>query len=451
MVWGGFDPFTTAESDTHAMVAAPWWPGAPPEMRRRAVEQRVLALPDGSLWLFGALARWYRCHPYDGGWYLCPPPASAATRASAGPARRRIPQIPMLIVPTGPDFAYDRGSHLGFVGPDVPGPLTDRVRALLVANARDEHDDRPLSWPIFAPGTPSSVAAIWATIMWCSYSPVFDGNEVLLSMFGEFLDKPLPGDEWVRWLPPFPLATLVALYAERVRAGRTETGLRLVSLVTETAATLRADPRFGPRAEALLAMAGPVLARPDLDYAWIPHGDAAVAHAWLARCPPHLAPATLAETAPGEHFRHTLYDFARSLAYVDADRPGGVEPRVIAATLVAADVAATRPDLAGQIAMWLDPELAPVLNEVVRQPRHPLRGYWPSEDGLPAWVRPPDAGVAAGVLGAGYAADLAWCRLTGASVPATGFPTPCGLIHQLTQEPDKDLNATSSPHDLFDN
>src|SRR4051812_9034434 len=70
------DPFTTAERETKAMVSAAWWPAAPPQQRQHAVAGRVLALPDGTWWIFGAWARWYRWHPSDGQWYLCPPPRS---------------------------------------------------------------------------------------------------------------------------------------------------------------------------------------------------------------------------------------------------------------------------------------------------------------------------------------------------------------------------------------
>ena len=44
----GQDPFAEAERDTRAMVAAQWWPSAPPQQRHHAIAGRMLVLPDGT-------------------------------------------------------------------------------------------------------------------------------------------------------------------------------------------------------------------------------------------------------------------------------------------------------------------------------------------------------------------------------------------------------------------
>ena len=71
----------------------------------------------------------------------------------------------------------------------MPGELTEQIRELLRAKRRKPELDYPLTafGEIFARDVPSTVAAVWGTIMWCAYAPAFDGNERLLTMFGEFL------------------------------------------------------------------------------------------------------------------------------------------------------------------------------------------------------------------------------------------------------------------------
>ncbi|MFC7718351.1 hypothetical protein [Nonomuraea recticatena] len=171
-------------------------------------------------------------------------------------------------MPRGPDFAFSGWSSQAFVGPDVPSALTSEIRALVRADGRRSADEFPLSSfrEVFAGDVPGTVAAIWATIMWCAYAPAFDGNEQLLSVFGEYLGRPLPGDEWVRWLPSPPLTALVTLYGERVRADAPRAALRLAALMADTAGILAADARFAPRAQALIAMLEPILRNPGLDH-----------------------------------------------------------------------------------------------------------------------------------------------------------------------------------------
>ncbi|WP_307827443.1 hypothetical protein [Planomonospora sp. ID82291] len=446
--WDGFDAI---EGDVRTMVADPRWPALPFPARAQAVALRTLATPDGGLWRFAAHARWYRQDPVDGRWHLSHPPADPLLRAEA-----RVVQIasavPPQLVPAGPDFAADRGSVQAFVGPDVPFAITERVRDLLAAQRGRRPEDFPLHGPfagLFAAEVASPVAAVWGTLMWCAYAPAFDGNEVLLSMFGEFLARPLPGDEWVRWLPSASLGDLVALYGERVRAGHPEAGRRLVALMAATAEAVRTDPRFRPRASALLTMVAPVLHRTGQDAAAAHHGDDAVRHAWLSRCPSHV---TLAEASPGDHFQHTLYDLVRALGFIARK---GADPRAVAASLLAADLSAHAPRAADRLYPWLDPEFRHILHVVLTDPAHPLRGCWPRRGGvpdvpsafaLPSALHPPDRASAAALLGSAYATGLAWCRLSETEAPERGFATASAVVHRLTHERDDPLPDASGPY-----
>ncbi|MFI9432724.1 MULTISPECIES: hypothetical protein [Streptosporangium] len=434
--WDGFD---TIESDVRTMVTDHRWARLPLPARAQAVALRVLAAPDGGRWLFGAHARWYRQDPADGRWHLAAPPADPGFRAAAHVVHATTAILPHL-VPAGPDFTADRGSVQGFVGPDVPPEITERVRELVIAQRGRRREDFPLHGPsaaLFAGEVASPVAAVWDTLMWCAYAPAFDGNEVLLSMFGEFLARPLPGDEWVRWLPPSSLDDLVALYGERVRAGHPEAGLRLVALMADTADAIRGDRRFRPRAEALLCMVEPVLRRTGPDHSIAHYGDDAVRQAWLSRCPPHV---TLPDSSPGEHFQHALYDLVQTLGFLV---PKGADPRAVATSLLAADLSATAPRAADALYPWLDPELRHILHVVLTDPSHPLRGCWPRSGGLHSALHPPDRASAAALLGAAYATGLAWCRLSGTTVPERGFVTAAAVVHRLTHERDDPVPGIS--------
>ncbi|MEU7882173.1 hypothetical protein [Microbispora bryophytorum] len=446
MYWDGF---TTMEHDVRAVVGDPRWTLLPPVTRAHTLAQRALVTPDGVRWLFGAHARWYRLDRVDGRWHLSAPPSHPAVRSGARPSPPSV-AIPPALIPAGPDFAYDRGSTQGFVGPDVPHEITERLRALLLAHRGLRREDFPLGGSvyqqIFARDVAATVAAVWGTIMWCAYAPAFDGNEVMLSMFGEFLARPLPGDDWVRWLPMGSLDALVALYAERMRSGAREAGLRLAGLMTETATVLRADPRFRPRADALIAMAEPLLGSPWLDQHALPGG--AVRQAWLSRCPPHLVPATLPEWAPGEHFRHTLYDLVEALDYTAAR---GMDPRAMAAALLAADVAGVcgvsepawaapggsrTAQVVAALYPWMDDELRQALYLALAEPTHPLRGCWPAGGELPPGLVPPDRETAAALLGSAYATGLAWCALTATPAPPEGFAVCSAVVKCLIHQRD---------------
>ncbi|MEU4720374.1 hypothetical protein AB0G06_12115 [Nonomuraea dietziae] len=543
--------FTAIEADVRAMVTDPRWTALPLQSRTHAIASRALATPDGGRWIFGAHARWYLQDPGDGRWHLTAPPRHCPARIE--------PHTGVLLphlVPRGPDFALSGWSSQAFVGPDVPSALTSEIRALVRANGRRSADEFPLSSfrEVFAGDVPGTVAAIWATIMWCAYAPAFDGNEQLLSVFGEYLGRPLPGDEWVRWLPSPPLTALVTLYGERVRAGAPRAALRLAALMADTAGILAADARFAPRAQALIAMLEPSLRNPVLDHqtatgplpayrpplapqtlatgpltpppvhrdtafppptvaespgrattghshetsgrattghsgqtsgrattghsdetsGWTPgHSDEtsgwtpghsgatsgrtgadrsravpqwapstdprevartaaaddALRWTWLARVPDRLARAVLAETDPGEHLRHTVGDLLEAVAF-------SPDPHRTAGALLAADHADT-PEGLPTVAAWLDHRLRHALHTQLAAPR----GDTTEPDGFevgPRWLDavPPTREGAAAVLGAAYASGLAWCRLTGTSVPGNGFPGAAAIVHRLIHERD---------------
>ncbi|GHE38788.1 hypothetical protein GCM10017673_46450 [Streptosporangium violaceochromogenes] len=437
--WDGFDAI---ERDVRAIVSDPRWAALPPPARSQVVAARVLTTPDGGRWLFGARARWYRQDPDDGRWHLTAPPADPGVRAGARVAPTMTIILPHL-VPQAHDLAADRGSVQGFVGPDVPRGITERVRELVVSQRGRRREDFPLTGPfseIFAREVASPVAAVWGTLMWCAYAPAFDGNEVLLSMFGEFLARPLPGDEWVRWLPHASLGDLATLYGERVRAGHPEAGLRLVALMADTARVIRDDPRFRPRADALEAMVRPLLRRTGSDGSAAHLGDDAVRQAWLERCPPQV---TLPEHSPGENFQHAVYDLVETLGFLV---PKGADPRAVAASLLAADLSAFPSETADALYPWLDAELRHILRVVLAEPSHPLRGCWPRSGELPAALHPPDRAGAAALLGAAYAMGLAWCRLSGTEVPERGFSTAAAVVHRLVHERDDPVPDVSGPH-----
>lgn len=321
-----WDAFTATEAEVRALVTDPRWQRLPVPARAEMIAARILVTPDGDRWLFGAHARWHLHDPADGRWHLAPPPRGARVRRAGHAAA----VLPARLIPQGPDFAAEPGSTQAFVGPDVPDHVTEQVRVLLRAAGRRSELDFPLTAfdEVLAGDVPSTVAAVWGTVMWCAYAPAFDGNERLLTIFGEYLRRPLPGDEWVRWLPAPPLLDLVRLVAERIRADRPREALRLAAVMADTAQILLADARFRPRALALLTMVEPALNRPGLDEPAARRGDEQVRQAWLERCPPRLGRAVLAETDPRAHFCHTVYDLVEALSFTP-------DPARAAATLLA--------------------------------------------------------------------------------------------------------------------
>ncbi|MEV0309055.1 hypothetical protein AB0H91_15760 [Nonomuraea fuscirosea] len=464
-----WDAFTATEAEVRAMVADPRWQRLSVPDRAHVLAARILVTPDGDRWLFGAHARWHLLDPADGRWHLAPP----ARRVRARQVGHATTTLPDAVVPQGYDFHAEPGSTQAFVGPDVPGSLTEQLRVLLRSSGRKSELDYPLTafGEIFASDVPSTVAAVWGTIMWCAYAPAFDGNERLITVFGEYLCRPLPGDEWVRWLPAPPLLDLVTLVAERLRAGRSRQALRLAAVMADAAQILLLDTRFRPRALALLTMVEPMLrtARPEdfrgeftsgLHSAYQdnadngsptgPHSrspelrrdfqgdDAGLREAWLERVPTRLCRALLIENDPEAHFTHTVYDLVEALSFMP-DPPA-------AAAMFLADLSDSRRLLPGR----LDHRLRMAYEELARAGRVGTSAADSTEpDGFPVRtgglsvapapvleVAPPDRASAAAVLGAAYAMGLAWGRLTGAKVPERGLASQSALVRKIVHERD---------------
>ncbi|WP_436838703.1 hypothetical protein [Nonomuraea cavernae] len=458
-----WDAFAAAEAEVRALVADHRWPGLPMPARAHAIAARTLGTPGGDRWLFGAHARWHLHDPADGRWHLSPPPGGMRARRAGHAAA----VLPSWMIPHGPDFAAEPGSTQAFIGPDVPAALTDQVRVLLRAQGRKSEHDFPLTafGEIFASDVPGTVAAVWGTVMWCAYAPAFDGNEGLITIFGEYLRRPLPGDEWVRWLPAPPLLDLVTLVAERVRSGRSREALRLTAVMADTAQVLLADSRFRPRALALLTMVEPALDRPGLDDRAALRDDETVRQAWLERCPARLARAVLAETDPSAHFCHTVYELSEALAFTR-------DPAHAAATLLA-DLSDSRGMLPGRLdhrlrraygelaragltgtsaAESTEPDGFPVLGPAQPLPADPHGRHGQVAREGEGWhvlvrapgqhvvsgfeIEPPDRASAAAVLGSAYAAGLAWARVSGARVPERGFAGQSALVRRVAHERD---------------
>ncbi|MEO3786988.1 hypothetical protein ABGB12_27000 [Actinocorallia sp. B10E7] len=447
MAWGPNDSrredlFSAAEREIKAVVSASWWPTARAEQREHAVAGRVIELPDATRWLFGAWARWYRKHPGDTQWYLCPPPYATSVRRSgktAGPESG----LPPHVIPLGPDFDVTAPAALPFFGADL-SQLTARVRAtvesaaaLPAADFPRPAENTPRWLADFSPDVPNTVAACWGVMLWCASAPVFDAQRDadLLALWEPYRTASLPRIEGPRWLTPPTLEELVSLYAERLRAHNVQAAVVILRTMWATASALRDEPRFTARADALLAILNVTLSDPQQDYGALPHGDAAVAQLWITRCPPNLSPGLRAESSPGDGFRHLFYDLARCLVPA-AGEPGDptfVEPRLIAASMLAADLAIVRHDLVTEVTRWLDPEIRFTVQAMIAQPGHPLRRrFWPIDQRLPQQLRDGTAGNREELLATLFAVALGWCRL-GGGIPARprGFPSPVAVLAEL--------------------
>ncbi|MEU7855743.1 hypothetical protein [Nonomuraea sp. NPDC049141] len=402
-----WNAFTAVEADVRAMVADPRWQGLPVPVRAQVIAARALVTPEGDRWLFGAHARWYLHDPADGRWHASPPPRGALTRNAGHPAA----VLPTRVIPRGPDFAAEPGSTQAFVGPDVPHALTDRIRLLLRGEERRSERDYPMSAfdQIFARDVPSTVAAIWGTIMWCAYAPAFDGNERLITAFGEYLRRPLPGDEWVRWLPAPPLLDLVTLVSERLRAGHSRAALRLAAMMADTAQILLSDPRFRPRALALLTMVEPTLRQPHLDDRAALRDDHTVRQAWLDRLPERLGRGVLVETDPEAHFRHTVYDLVEALDFT-------TEPARAAAAFLA-DLSDSRGLLPG----YLDHRLRRAYDELARAGLTSTSAAETTQpEGFPAQTPPPYPWRSDPPETGAYAVPSSWTGVGVHAMPETG-------------------------------
>ncbi|WP_344451799.1 hypothetical protein, partial [Actinocorallia aurantiaca] len=436
------DLFSAAEREIRAVVSAGWWPTARAGQREHALAGHVIELPDATQWLFGAWARWYRKHPGDTQWYLCPPPYATVVRRSG---RTAAPSagLPPHVVPLGPDFNVSSPAALPFVGADL-SQLTGRVRATVESAAALPASDFPKPaentprWLAdFSPEVPNTVAACWGVMLWCASAPVFDAQRDadLLALWEPYRVAPLPRIEGPRWLTPPTLEELVSLYVERLRAHNVQAAVVILRTMWATASALRDEPRFTARADALLAILNVTLSDPQQDYGALPHGDAAVAQLWITRCPPNLSPGLRAESSPGDGFRHLFYDLAGCLvpAAGEPGDPAFVEPRLIAASMLATDLAIVRQDVVTEVTRWLDPEIRFTVQAMISQPGHPLRRrFWPIDQRLPQQLRDGTAGNREELLAVLFSVALSWCRL-GGGIPARprGFPAPVAVLAEL--------------------
>jgi hypothetical protein len=417
--------------DLRAMIFSPWWMGSPPPQRAQAITSRMLA-GAGEWWMLGAWGRWYRCG-LDGRWYLCPPPADQGVRRSvtAAPPGAGRPLVPPAIMPAGPDLGAGPVASTGLFGEPPAPQVMARLQAALGAAAAVNPGQFPLQDPLFVPGTPSSVAAAWCTILWCAGAPVATPDSPVLELFGRFLAQGGPAgsshEAGPQWFLPTDLIRLVVYYCERLRAGDPMGAAHVVRAVGETAEALRGDPRFRPRADALAGIAGMTARMIPRDHGGVRFGEQTVAREWLRRCPPAATVALLRETAPGEHFRLAAYDLAVAASRLPVVVQGQADARHVAISLLAADLAAA-PTGMNAVMPWLDPDGARLLQQVVTQPGHPLRAYWPENGTLPDSVRADEPEDLRELLAACYATDLAWCRLPGVVPPASGFVVPAVLM-----------------------
>lgn len=426
------------------MVDGGWWSATPQWQRRDLIADRLLNQPeDGTCWLFGAWARWYRRLPGDGQWQPCPAPLNPATRAAARPLPKGgpVPPIPPQIVPSGPDFAH-RPPTAAFVGADLPPELTSGVGAAVETAAALPVADYPHRSDLFSANVPSAVAVAWDVMLWCAAAPVFDArlDPQLLGLWSPYRSVPLPTTGEARWLTPPTLEAVLAPYAERLRAGRVDCAGMVLRTMWTVAGALRADDRFRARADALLAVMDASLRNPVADYPALPHGDGALVRHWLTRRPPELEALLRAETSPGDRFREAYHDLAVAAAPLAGDpaEPKFVEPRHIAAALLAADLATVRRGLARPVIAWLDSEIRELVSAVLDRPEHSLRRLSPTGDRLPDPLRErvhaAEPAARDALLAAVYATDLAWCRLAG-GIPARprGFPAPLAILDAIRE------------------
>jgi hypothetical protein len=439
------DLFAQTEEAVRALVAAPWWRGAPPAQRADVVTSHMLA-GAGEWWLYGAWGRWYRSG-LDGSWHPCPAPADPATRRAVGMAPRGAgsPPVPPQLIPAGPDLAAGRVAPTGFVSGPPPTAVVARVQQALITALSVNPAQFALRDKAFAPGTPSTVAAAWGGLLWCAGSPVALAEHPLIELIAPYLT--IPRSE-LRWMTAPDLAQLAGYYCERLRAGDAVGAAHVVRVIAEIAAALRTDPAFRPGAHALDAIAAATTQMIRFDMGGVRLGVGAVAGQWRRRCPAEFAPAVMREAAPGEFFRLALYDLedtVRALYRDDASPPTSTAIRHAALALLAADMRAA-PAAVAAVVPWLDPGSARTLHAVVTQPQHPLRRLWPTDGRLSDTLRAADASEASGaergdttkrtehleaLLTTSYAMDLAWCRLAQLAPPATGFVVPAAAAAEL--------------------
>ncbi len=172
------------------------------------------------------------------------------TPGCATPCVRVNPAIPWWLVPQGPDFAADRGSTQGFVGPDVLPEVTERIRAILAAHRGLGQEDFPLHpGPLEGPVRPRGHLTRRDGV----------GRDHVVRLRAGLRRQRTPADH-VRRVPGQAAAGRrlgqvaaggaagdpAGAVQERLAAGAHETALRLAGLAAEVATVLSDDPRFRP-------------------------------------------------------------------------------------------------------------------------------------------------------------------------------------------------------------
>ncbi|WP_433190532.1 hypothetical protein [Actinoallomurus sp. CA-150999] len=439
------DPFAAIETDVRGMTSSPWWMGAPPQARAEAITSRMLA-GAGEWWLFGAWGRWYRCG-LDGNWHLCPPPFDPTARQSvmpAPPGAGRPPAPPSLLT-TGPDLTPGPLAGDGLFGAPPAPAVLGRLQQTVAAAGGANPAQFPMQDPLFAPGTPSPVAASFFAVLWCAGAPASDTDHPLVGLFARHLSPAAHGPRW--FLEP-PLALIIGAYTERLRANDPMGASYVARALWETAEALRGEPAFRPRADALAAMAGTTLRMVPSDHAGVRFGDQAIVQEWLRRCPPELRVTLLRDTAPGDHFRLACYDLAAAAAALPAAAAGPAEARRVAFALLAADLDAA-PGTAAAVLPWLDPEGVRTL-QTIGQPGHPLRELWPADGTLPGSVSGADPQILRSLLAASYAAALSSCRLAGVAPPRPGLAVPAALMTTIAAGPDPGPGESLTPWEIIE-
>ncbi|XRQ15037.1 hypothetical protein ACN3XK_30395 [Actinomadura welshii] len=427
------DLFASVEGNVRELVASPWWRTARPADRAGQIAARML-WGAGEWWLYGAWGRWYRCG-LDGTWHPCPPPPAFEDRRVAVPAPpgAGTPPVPPQLFPTGPDLSAGRVAPLGFLGPVPDTAVVARIsQALTTALAVDpnqfaQHD------PMFAPGTPSTVAAAWGALLWCAGSPVVLTEHPLIESFIPFLTT---SAEQLHWMMPPDFATLAGYYIHRLGAGDGGGAAHVARVMYEVAAGLQGDSRFRPGADALAAVTAASLRMVNQDMATVRYGPQAILQEWRRRCPAEFATPMLRDTAPGEYLRLALYDLQEIVTGITGPRPappgrGHDEVRRAGVAVLAADLQAA-PGALPALQRWLDPDSARTLQGVLNDPAAPLRSLWPRDGRLPDALRTDDADALAALLATSYTLGLTWCRLAQVPPPAAGFAVPQAAAAELT-------------------
>ncbi|MBO2454122.1 hypothetical protein J4573_44030 [Actinomadura barringtoniae] len=426
------DLFAAVEANVRELVASQWWRAAAPQQRAEQIIARML-WGAGEWWLFGAWGRWYR-GGLDGSWHPCPPPTDPGDRRVAVPAPRgaATPPVPPQLFPTGPDLSAGRVSSLGFLGPQPETAVVARISqaittALAVNPAQFAQQD-----PTFQPGTPSTIAAAWASLLWCAGSPVALAEHPLIASFVPFLTTPA---ERLHWMMPPDFATLAGYYTSRLGAGDAGGAAHIARVMYEVAAGLQADPRFRPGADALAAVTAASLRLVPQDMATARYGPAAVLQEWRRRCPAEYATTMVRDAAPGEFLRLALYDLQQIVSGLTGPRPAAVgrghdEVRRAGVAVLAADLQAA-PNALPALQRWLDPDSARTLQAVLADPGNPLRELWPREGRLPEPLAASDPDATAALLATTYTLGLTWCRLAQVPPPAVGFAVPQAAATEL--------------------